>query len=108
MARKSTQQEPLLNSVARKLGQAAGTLANMAHTLTNDLRPKESQPPPKPGSRRPRSVKKATSIARQSRATKQRVARPARESRVASSPAASPGKRSTAKSAARKKPSRPA
>jgi len=77
MARKSTQQEPLLNSVARKLGQAAGTLANMAHILTNDLRPKESQAPPKPGSRRPRSVKQATIIARQSRATKQRIAKPA-------------------------------
>ena len=108
MARKSTQQEPLLNSVARKLGQAAGTLANMAHILTNDLRPKESPPPPKPGSRRPRSVKRATIIARQSQAPKQRVAKPARERRVASSPAASPGKRSTAKSAARKKRSSPA
>src|ERR1700732_2301423 len=96
MAKKSTQQEPLLNSVARKLGQAAGTLANMAHTLTNDLRPKESQPPPKPGSGRPRSVKKATIMAPPKPAEKKRFANPARERRVARSPAASPSKRSTA------------
>lgn len=39
MARKQAEQEPLLTAVARKLGQAAGTLANM---LTADQAPRET------------------------------------------------------------------
>lgn len=34
MTRKSDSQEPLLNAVARRLGQAAGTVANITHALT--------------------------------------------------------------------------
>ena len=36
MTRKLDSQEPLLNTVARKLGQAAGTLANLTHKLTTE------------------------------------------------------------------------
>jgi hypothetical protein len=57
MTRKRDAQEPLLNAVARKLGQAAGTLANMTHMLTTDQTTKKSHSPSKsqsvnPGVRR--------------------------------------------------------
>jgi len=36
MTRKLDAQEPLLNTVARKLGRAAGTLANLTHKITTE------------------------------------------------------------------------
>jgi hypothetical protein len=36
-AQKRSAEEPFLNTVARKLGQAAGTLTNVAHGLTENL-----------------------------------------------------------------------
>ncbi len=42
--RKEDEQEPLLTAVARKLGQAAGTLANMTHLLTPDAVAKTESP----------------------------------------------------------------
>jgi hypothetical protein len=43
--------EPLLNAVARKIGQAAGTLANVTHILTSD--PREFREASKSGSHHP-------------------------------------------------------
>ena len=43
MARKANVQEPLLNSVARKLGHAAGTLANLTHGLAKDQNTTDSK-----------------------------------------------------------------
>jgi hypothetical protein len=42
MTPKPDSQEPLLNAVARKLGRAAGTLANMTHSLTAEPGTRES------------------------------------------------------------------
>ena len=57
MTRKPDAQEPLLNTVARKLGQAAGTLANMTHLLTKEQATRASRAPAKPGSDEPESGK---------------------------------------------------
>ena len=43
MARELDAQEPLLTAVARKLGQAAGTLVNMTQRLTTEPALPESQ-----------------------------------------------------------------
>jgi hypothetical protein len=54
MTRKLDSQEPLLNTVARKLGQAAGTLANLTHKLTTEqTAAAASQSTPKPESMNP-------------------------------------------------------
>ena len=50
MTRKADSQEPLLNAVARRLGQAAGTLANMTHRLTTEPATGESHSPSRPES----------------------------------------------------------
>jgi hypothetical protein len=50
MTRKLDSQEPLLNAVARKLGRAAGTLANMTHILTTEPATRELRSPSKPES----------------------------------------------------------
>jgi histidine ammonia-lyase len=50
MTRKLDTPEPLLTAVARKLGQAAGTLANMTHRLTAEPITTESRSPSKPES----------------------------------------------------------
>ena len=42
MTPKPDSREPLLNAVARKLGRAAGTLANMTHSLTAEPAMSES------------------------------------------------------------------
>jgi hypothetical protein len=67
MSRKLNSQEPLLNTVARKLGQAAGTLANLTHKLTTEQDAGESHSPSKP-----KSVQreKNAARARPNRATK--------------------------------------
>ncbi|HEY4764748.1 MAG TPA: hypothetical protein VIH75_13805 [Candidatus Sulfotelmatobacter sp.] len=57
MTRKPDAQEPLLNTVARKLGQAAGTLANMTHLLTKEQATRASRAPANPGSDEPESSK---------------------------------------------------
>jgi hypothetical protein len=35
--KQSARQEPLLNTIARKLGRAAGTLTHVAHQVTDNL-----------------------------------------------------------------------
>src|ERR1700676_747355 len=50
MTRKLDAQEPLLNTVARKLGQAAGTLANLTHKMTTEQTAGESHPASQPKS----------------------------------------------------------
>ena len=57
MTRKPDAQEPLLNTVARKLGQAAGALANMTHLLTKEQATRASRAPLKSGSDEPKSSK---------------------------------------------------
>lgn len=57
MTRKPDAQEPLLNTVARKLGQAAGALANMTHLLTKEQATRASRAPLKSGSDAPKSSK---------------------------------------------------
>lgn len=75
MPRKSDAQEPLLNTLARKLGQAAGTLANMPYILTTDQPTRPSQPASKPESSHPKSADQKTSAAtaRTSRTKKRRL-----------------------------------
>jgi hypothetical protein len=63
MTRKSDAQEHLLNVVARELGQAAGTLANMTHMLTADKVGRESGSASKPESVNAKAVNKDTSPA---------------------------------------------
>ena len=46
MARKLDQKEPLLSAVARKLGHAAGTLANLTSGLAKPEAPKGSRAAP--------------------------------------------------------------
>jgi len=53
MTRKLDTPEPLLTAVARKLGLAAGTLANMTHRLTAEPATTESRSPSKPESLNP-------------------------------------------------------
>jgi hypothetical protein len=53
MTRKLDAQEPLLNTVARKLGRAAGTLANLTHKITTEQNSGESHSASKPKSVRP-------------------------------------------------------
>jgi hypothetical protein len=86
MTRKLDAPEPLLSAVARKLGQAAGTLANMSHLLMTDQTTRESHSPSKP-----KSVKKEKRAAtvRQNRTTKQRHTKAAKRTRTARSRTAS-------------------
>jgi hypothetical protein len=69
MARKRDDQEPLLSAVARKLGYAAGTLANLTHVLAKEQAAKQSnsgKPEPVknngPKSARPTGAKKKRRI----------------------------------------------
>lgn len=50
MTRKLDAQEPLLNTVARKLGRAAGTLANLTHKITTEQNSGETHSASKPKS----------------------------------------------------------
>jgi hypothetical protein len=58
MTRQSDAQAPLLNAVARKLGQAAGTLASMTHMLRTGQPTRPSQPASRPESSHPKSASK--------------------------------------------------
>jgi len=92
MTRKLDSQEPLLNTVARKLGQAAGTLANLTHKLTTEQtaaaasqltsKPESMNPGPagagsarrgsdRPGSGRPRSANSGSVQPQKNRAAQQ-------------------------------------
>jgi hypothetical protein len=105
MTRKPVAQEPLLNSVARKLGQAAGTLANMTHWLTKEQATRASRAPLKPGSDEPESgkssVKKENSPVtvdrKQSRGQSQKRPRSARARKASRGNAASGTKRASSK-----------
>lgn len=80
MTRKLVAPEPLLSAVARKLGQAAGSLANITHILTTD------QPTEASRSRSNRdSIKRRKSPAKvgQDRTTKQRHASLRKRTRTA-------------------------
>jgi hypothetical protein len=83
MTRKLDAQEPLLNTVARKLGRAAGTLANLTHKITTE-QPPASHPAP-----RAKSVQQEKNSAspRQNRARKKRHG--TRKKRASTSAAAS-------------------
>jgi hypothetical protein len=83
MTRKLDAQEPLLNTVARKLGRAAGTLANLTHKITTE-QPAASHPVSQA-----KSVQqpKNPASARQNRAAKQ--SRGTRKTRAAASGTAS-------------------
>jgi hypothetical protein len=78
MTRKLDSQEPLLNTVARKLGRAAGTLANMTHMLITEPTTRESPLPLKPESvssgsanSKPANHEKSAASPRRNRARKQ-------------------------------------
>ena len=86
MTRKLDAPEPLLSAVARKLGQAAGTLANMGHLLMTDQATRESHSPSKPKS--VMNEKRAATV-RQKRTTKQRHTKAAKRTRTAKSRTAS-------------------
>lgn len=126
MTPKPDSQEPLLNAVARKLGRAAGTLANMTHSLTAEPAMRESHSrfktefaspnrdselvnsrPANPkssdsGSANPRnSQQKSSASARQNRSTSQRHA--TQRKRSAGAGTASRRSPSTTKSSSRKK-----
>lgn len=84
MTRKPDAQEPLLNTVARKLGRAAGTLANLTHKITTEQNSGESH-----SASKPKSVpqEKNPANARPNRAIK--PSRGSRKKRAATSAAAS-------------------
>jgi len=105
MTRKRDAQEPLLNAVARKLGQAAGTLANMTHMLTTDQTTKKSHSPSKSQSVNPGSADKENSpvTAGQNRTTKQRPAKPQKRTRTSKSRTGSRRSTTGSKRASRKK-----
>jgi hypothetical protein len=67
-AKRRPTQEPLLNTVARKLGHAAGTLTRTTHELTDTLTTKMHQAAtvgtPKKRSRRPHKAKAIVGKAR--------------------------------------------
>jgi hypothetical protein len=67
MTRKLDAQEPLLNTVARKLGRAAGTLANLTHKITTEQNSGAS-----PSASKPKSVQQEqnSASARPNRTTK--------------------------------------
>lgn len=93
MTRKSDSQEPLLNAVARRLGQAAGTVANLTHVLTSAPGSGRSHPPSnresvRSSSRQPESANSGSVPAeansaslRRSRTAKQRKASPKKQAR---------------------------
>jgi hypothetical protein len=105
MTRKPDAQEPLLNTVARKLGHAAGTLANMTHLLTKEQPTGASRAPLEPGSDRPESgkssVKKENSPVtvdrKQSRGQSQKRTRSARARTASPRNGASGTKRASSK-----------
>ena len=105
MTRKLDGQEPLLTAVARKVGQAAGTLANMAHKLTADQAPSPSQAPPKSRTDSPESANKKTNAATlpQDRTTNQRHATPKKRTRPAKAQTASRGNTTGTKRNSRRK-----
>jgi len=86
MTRKPDAQESLLNTIARKLGQAAGRLANMTHLLTKEQAARASPASLEPGSDQPESgkspVKKENSLVtvdrKQNRGQSQKRTRSAR------------------------------
>jgi len=86
MTRKPDAQESLLNTMARKLGHAAGRLANMTHLLTKEQAARASRAPLEPGSDQPESgkspVKKENSLVtvdrKQNRGQSQKRTRSAR------------------------------
>jgi hypothetical protein len=100
MTRKLDAQEPLLSAVARKLGQAAGTLANMAHLLTTEQTVRASHSPSKPESEDTESgtadsakssvkEEKSPATVGQKRKTKQSHAKPQKGTRSVSTRTAS-------------------
>ena len=93
MARKLDMQEPLLTAVARKLGQAAGTLVNMSQMLTAEPTP-ESHVASTPKSTKPGKAKSSVKI-RQNQSPKKR--RTARAKRTAKSRNLSASNRSASK-----------
>ena len=105
MTRTSDAQEPLLTAVARKLGQAAGTLANMTHMLTTDKVTTPSQLASKPESSSPRSADKETnsSTARASRKKTRRSIGAKKRTRAAKRRTASGKNPSTTKGSSRRK-----
>jgi hypothetical protein len=70
MTRKLDAQEPLLNTVARKLGRAAGTLANLTHKITTEQNSGAS-----PSASKPKSVEQEqnSASARPNRITRGRA-----------------------------------
>ena len=105
MTRKPDAQEPLLNTVARKLGHAAGTLANMTHLLTKEQTTGASGTLLGPGSDQPESgrssVKNESSPVtvdrKQSRGQSQKRKRSARARMASPRNAASGTKRASSK-----------
>lgn len=71
MTRKVDPQEPLLNAVARKLGRAAGTLANMTHKLGTNSETTNSRMPSKKKTAKRASIQKS-----RTRSTKHRKSAP--------------------------------
>src|ERR1700749_3209515 len=103
MNRRTDEQEPLLTAVARKRGQAAGTLANMTHLLTPDKTAKLSDSPthsePLPDAQQPSGKKvRGSANTAPKRRTKPRQISPKKPSRRAS-----PGSRPQNTSASKKK-----
>jgi hypothetical protein len=87
MARKANVQEPLLSSVARKLGHAARTLANLTHGLAKDQNTTDSNPKSdvtKSEVSKQNSANKANNVANVGqKTTRRRHARPKKRARAA-------------------------
>jgi len=88
MARKLDAQEPLLTAVARKLGQAAGTLVNVTQRLTTDPTPAESQPASTANAIQPQRSKKKSPAIRQNQTAKKRRAIPKKRTAKSRKPSA--------------------